>query len=598
MLKTIKGKIVVYFTVAFAVVIIAFLSVFYIMNYRAQREQVLSGSRDNLEYFQSNINRVLERCENLSDNIYFNRNIAKVLVREYELPGGPNLDRDLSAAIEDISTYLEYDIISEYATCIIVHGNNGKTIRYGTDADYFAISPLEEQAWFDENKNNSEVRFLPAIRSVSPFTKSMQYIPLLRREISLDSHKTIGWQMIGVSTSLIRDALADYNFREEDLLLVYDSSGQCLYCSREGLSEEEYTQILAETRNAEGPGRINYVNYSGSRWLPVRNVSGYSGLTMVHLIDYRSFRREFASLGRTVISLLIVMMVGALLMTLVLSNVLTEPILRIIQATTRISGGDFSPDPALESDDEIGSMGKSINSLAANMAEMVVRVREEERNKKELEYRILQNQINPHFVYNVLNSIKVMAQLQGADNICKLIDSFGGLLKEVSKGVNDRVTVREEFDLAEKFVFIHKLRRKGLIESSYVIEPGCEDCLVIKFLLQPLLENAIIHGFEGKHGMGELIIEAHKAGQNLELSILDNGIGMTQEEIDALLEGKTGKTGGYNSIGVQNVQERIRMMYGEEYGIHYSSVKGEYTRVMVLVPLEYAEETVEVQDHV
>ncbi|MBP3218368.1 MAG: histidine kinase, partial [Lachnospiraceae bacterium] len=294
----------------------------------------------------------------------------------------------------------------------------------------------------------------------------------------------------------------------------------------------------------------------------------------------------------------IVMMVGALLMTLVLSNVLTEPILRIIQATTRISGGDFSPDPALESDDEIGSMGKSINSLAANMAEMVVRVREEERNKKELEYRILQNQINPHFVYNVLNSIKVMAQLQGADNICKLIDSFGGLLKEVSKGVNDRVTVREEFDLAEKFVFIHKLRRKGLIESSYVIEPGCEDCLVIKFLLQPLLENAIIHGFEGKHGMGELIIEAHKAGQNLELSILDNGIGMTQEEIDALLEGKTGKTGGYNSIGVQNVQEHIRMMYGEEYGIHYSSVKGEYTRVTVLVPLEYAEETVEVQDHV
>ena len=594
MLKTIKGKIVVYFTVAFAVVIIAFLSVFYVTSYRAQREQVISDSRDTLEYLQGNTNRMLERCENLSDSIYFNRNIARVLLRDYSMPNGPKLDRDLSVAIEDLSTYLEYDSISRYASCIIVHGQNGRNIRYGADADYFNISSLEEQTWFAENRDSSTAVFLPVIESNSPNTTSSQYIPLLRREISLDSHKTIGWQMIGISTAIVRDAISDYPLGEKDLLLVYDRSGQCLYCSRDALSQEERSQILEDAVQREQAG---VVSFDGSRWLSVRDTSAYTGLTMLHLIDYGSFRRESASLVRSVIMLLITLMVGAVLMTLILSSFLTQPILRMIQATVRISGGDFSTDPELESNDEIGTMGKAMNRLATNMGEMVDRVREEERNKKELEYRILQNQINPHFVYNVLNSIKVMAQLQGADNICKLIDSFGGLLKEVSKGVNDRVTVREEFDLAEKFVFIHKLRRKGLIESSYVIEPGCEECLVIKFLLQPLLENAIIHGFEGKRGMCELRVEAHKDGDNLELSIFDNGIGMTQEEIDALMEGRAGKGGRYNSVGVQNVQERIRMMYGEQYGIRYSSVKGEFTRVTVLLPLEYAQ-TAEVEENV
>ena len=587
MIKTIKGKIVIYFTLAFTVLIMVFLGFFYVTSYRAQREKALTKGKDNLEYFQSSVNRMLERCVNLSDNIYFNRNITKVLVRNYDLADGSNLDKDLSVAIDDISTYLKYDIISKYATSIIVHGNNGKTIRYGVDADYFAISGFEEEAWFKDNRANLSGKWLPMIESKYPSTLYRYYLPLLREEISLDNYRLVGWQMIAVSTDIIKDEVSDYNFDDDDVLLVYDSARQCIYCNRSDFDADEYEPVLAKAENASN----DYViSVGGKKWFAAINHSDYSALTMVYLADYSSFRHEFDSLLESITALFISLMVIAVIMTLILSNILTKPILRIIQAMVQISGGNFSTDTSLEGDDEIGKMGAAVNSLADNMAEMVERVREEERSKKELEYRILQNQINPHFVYNVLNSVKVMAQLQGADNICKLIDSFGGLLKEVSKGVNDRVTVREEFELAEKFVFIHKLRRKGLIESNYEIEEGCENCLVIKFLLQPLLENAIIHGFEGKRGMGELHVSAKKKDDKLELSILDNGTGMSGSEIEDLLSGRTDRGGKYNSIGVKNVQERIRMIYGEEYGINYSSVEGEYTRVTVLLPLEYQEE--------
>ncbi len=586
MIKTIKGKIVISFTAAFAVVIIAFLGYFYVTSYRAQRERALNTGKENLEYFQTTITRLMERCIDLSDNIYLNRDISKVLVRNYVCRSGVNLDKDLSTAIDDISTYLEYNIISKYATGIVIHGNNGRTIRYGVDADYFAISHMEDEEWFKENCNNGNATWLPMIESHYPQTLYKYYLPILRQEISLDSYKPIGWQMIGVSTAIISDSVADYNFGDGDVLLVYDAGRQCVFCNRDGYDENEYDEILTQAMGAE-EGSV--VSVGDHKWISAINHSEVTNLTMVYLIEYSTLRSEFDALLRSVVVLFVSLMLVAVLMTVVISNILTKPIHRIIQATLHISEGDFSVDPTLESDDEIGNMGRAVNTLSTNMALMVDTVREEERNKKEMEYKILQNQINPHFVYNVLNSVKVMAQLQGADNICKLIDSFGGLLKEVSKGVNDRVTVKEEFELAEKFVFIHKLRRKGLIESSYEIEEGCENYLVIKFLLQPLLENAIIHGFEGRHGMGKLHVSAKKIGDKLELSIRDNGNGMTKEEIDNLLSGNVDKIGKYNSIGVKNVQERIHLIYGEEYGISYNSVKGEFTLVTVLLPLESSE---------
>ena len=213
-------------------------------------------------------------------------------------------------------------------------------------------------------------------------------------------------------------------------------------------------------------------------------------------------------------------------------------------------------------------------------------MRREEALKKELEYKTLQSQINPHFVYNVLNSIKIMAQLQGADSIYTMVESFGELLKEVSKGVDDKITIQKEFELLERYVYLQKIRKKGLIRTEYQIEPGCENALIIKFLLQPLVENAILHGFERKKGMEIIQISARREGDNLLILIRDNGIGMTEEEISQLFRTNPESKIQYNKIGVKNIQERIQILYGTEYGLSYESEPDRYTIVSVLLPFE------------
>lgn len=167
-----------------------------------------------------------------------------------------------------------------------------------------------------------------------------------------------------------------------------------------------------------------------------------------------------------------------------------------------------------------------------------------------------------------------------------MVESFGDLLKEVSKGVDDKITIDKEFVLLEKYVYLQKIRKKGLIRTEYTIQPGCENGLIIKFLLQPLVENAILHGFEKKKGMEIIKISAERQSDNLLIRIRDNGVGMTEEEIEKLFENNGVTKSQYNQIGIKNIQERIKILYGPQYGLSYESELNKYTTVNVLLPFE------------
>lgn len=328
------------------------------------------------------------------------------------------------------------------------------------------------------------------------------------------------------------------------------------------------------------------INYNDQKWFVVKDHSKYSDFMIIQLINNRVFRNQSEILLKSTVMMIIIILVVIFVLTSLLSNILMKPISNITRRMKIIATGDFSVDESLEGDDEIGTLGKGINRLSKSVDSLMEQMRREEALKKELEYKTLQSQINPHFVYNVLNSIKIMAQLQGADSIYTMVENFGELLKEVSKGVDDKITIRKEFELLERYVYLQKIRKKGLIRTEYQIEPGCENALIIKFLLQPLVENAILHGFERKKGMEIIQISARKEGDTLLILIRDNGIGMTEEEIRQLFRSNPESKIQYNKIGVKNIQERIQILYGPEYGLSYASEPDRYTIVSVLLPFE------------
>lgn len=582
-MKTLKGKLILYFSSILLSVTLCLCFYYFYMNCRSQKEELIRNTKTNIEYFQGNINKMLFRCEKLSDYIYLNRAVGKVLIRNYEDESKTyyNYDQDIAGAINALMIRIDNDIVSDYIRGITIKGNNGKVIKYGIEADYVNLDSLENQDWFKENVGNHTMQWLPIVKNDSEIREKDYLIPIVRHIISSDTHKSIGWQFISVSPNIIEEAIDNFEFQNRDILFVYDRKGNCVYSNKKELVGVDIHNIVNSWSEEQ-----EIVNFADQKWIKTDNYSEYSGLTIVQLVDYQVIEDQTKVLFVSTCIVLIITITVAISMTVTLSNNLTKPIKRIMDRMSQISEGDFSQDRELEGKDEIGILGKGINDLAGNVNRLMNQIKEEEAKKKELEYRTLQSQINPHFVYNTLNSIRIMAELQGAKGICDMVIHFGELLKEVSKGVDDKITIEQEFSLVEHYIYLQKIRRKGLIRTEYAVEPGCEKGMIIKFLLQPLVENSVIHGLEGKKGMGFLWIGAKKQGDNLLITIKDNGVGLTREETEQIFTAGNQKGVHYNKVGVKNVQERIQLLYGEQYGLSFESRKGEYTLVKVILPFE------------
>lgn len=200
---------------------------------------------------------------------------------------------------------------------------------------------------------------------------------------------------------------------------------------------------------------------------------------------------------------------------------------------------------------------------------------------------MLQSQINPHFIYNTLNSIKWMAVTQGADGISEMTTALSRLLRSISKGTRDLIPICDELALLNDYFTIQQYRYGGTIKMNVIVDDDeLNDCLINKFTLQPLVENAIFHGIEPKQSTGHITIHvAHDGLSDITVSVEDDGIGMDAGQIEKIFsEGSNDKSQFFKEIGLMNIHKRIKYEFGEQYGIFIESEPGLYTRMIVHIP--------------
>ena len=221
-------------------------------------------------------------------------------------------------------------------------------------------------------------------------------------------------------------------------------------------------------------------------------------------------------------------------------------------------------------------MAYGINLMTRQISDLMDRRLEDEKNKRDLEYRMLQSQINPHFLYNTLNSIKWMATIQNATGIVEMTTALSRFLKILSKETRELVTLRDELLLLDDYLVIQKYRYGGSVNFEKNIEEGLLDTPIPRFILQPLVENAIFHGIEPK-GSGNIVLLAEKQDAEVLISLTDDGVGMATPTLPADDESVRG-------LGIRSVDERLRYAFGEGYGLSIESKQGSYTRVTIRVP--------------
>lgn len=546
-------------------------------------EENENTSIEKLRYISLNIEKQMESTEQLLGWITYNQRLEDLLTASWERPC------DQQLAVIQFSSYVtEYAInarIEQNISKILIVSEDGYSFQMGGGYSLLDQEAIMNHGWMEKFYG---LRADQLILSEDVYLKDSFVFPLSSRIYQNSLGAPIGWCLIVFHNDMYSRHLTSGN-PDESLFLI-NQDGQCIGHSTPALTGSDMSadplirQILEST---EEFGHVLGIYQEESSILHYYRIPS-TNMVEIKAVPLEAFLRENRRMTQVSVFFIFSTMIVIFIVIFYLRNKLVKPINTINDYIKGVPASEFQGNMVFDGDDEFRSIADSINTMEYEIKKLMEQQQRESEIKKDLEFKVLQNQINPHFLYNTLNSIKWMAALQHADTIRDMTAALGRLLQNIAKGTESKIPIYEEMSLLDDYVMIQDIRYDGKIKVNYHIGDGqITQAYIIKFMFQPIVENAIFHGIE-PNGGGTIDIFLKHLNDGIYIHIIDDGIGMTEEQISSLLcPGSDEKNlRGLNGIGVSNIQQRIQMTYGPEYGITITSELGEYTDVTIKIPYE------------
>ena len=461
---------------------------------------------------------------------------------------------------------------------------------------------VTREAWFSYTLDRTENQhfFLPQVQQTFE-SSSDQYrwvIPMTRVvEITKGTDTVQGILLIHLNYTGLKLLLDGVTLGNEGYIYLIDGNGEIIYHPRAQLIdsglEHENNRAVSEYRD----GIYQETFHGEERVITVKSV-GYTGWKLIGVAP-----RQTVSLNSLKTQLLVVFVAAFILflMSLVnsyISSRITTPIRKLELSVNEIEKGNLNAKVDAEGSYEIRHLGQSVQNMAKQIQVLMADIVSEHEKKRKQEFDTLQSQINPHFLYNTLDIIVWMIENEKPDQAVKAVTALARFFRiSLSRG-KSIITVKDELEHVKNYLMIQHMRFKN--RFSYTIEAEDEvlELASLKLMLQPLVENAIYHGMEFMDGDGKIFISAWKEGEDLYLKVSDNGLGMTEEQVARLFSDTphTGSSRG-SGIGVKNVNERIRLYFGSEYGLSIESEPDEGTVVTIHLPAVAYSEIRQKEEH-
>ena len=308
-------------------------------------------------------------------------------------------------------------------------------------------------------------------------------------------------------------------------------------------------------------------------------------------VSMENIRREMddrrALLTRFALLTAFVLLAVSFLLTSGMVHSITGPIRDLIKAAEKIGAGNFGARAREAGSPEIRTLGRSFNGMAERLGDLVERNRQEQINLRNLELKLLQAQIDPHFLYNTLDNIVWLAEDDRKEDVEGIATSLSTFFRTALSGGRDVIPIREEELHIRSYLEIQQFRYRDILSYSIDVAPECKDYLILKMTLQPVVENALYHGIKNKRGGGHVSIRIFEEDDRVKILISDTGMGMTEEQLTDLIrrvDGKEPQETDTTHFGLSNVAERLRLNYGESSGLVFRSTYGEGTEVEIRIP--------------
>ena len=368
-------------------------------------------------------------------------------------------------------------------------------------------------------------------------------------------------------------------------MLIINRNGLIMYSEDKAL-EGKNAKDVPYLRNAMKQSKGYYTDKENSQTNMISTFKmNDAGWRIINLVDQSTILDK---VNRLIVLNVLIMLVAILffiLFTVFFFRGLIQPINQLIFAMKQVEKENFDIQLDLHGNHEIKRLSKSFNKMVIQIGQLMIDNQKKEQERSKAEVVALQAQINPHFIANTLNTIRFMAMVAKFESIQTMAEMLMNILTTSFRSSGHFNTVAREMELIKSYIYIMQIRYGNNFTVRYEIDDKLLNRQVLKLILQPFVENAIIHGISEKEGQGDLLIRVYAQDELLVIEIWDNGAGMTQEQIDEIFSSEQTTTQDQCHIGISNVKQRIVLNHGPAYGIQIESGVEQYTKVRLLLPL-------------
>lgn len=386
-----------------------------------------------------------------------------------------------------------------------------------------------------------------------------------------------------MSFSGIEQIFKNINLGKSGYTYLIDGNGEIIYHPRQQLI---YSDLIEENNIVAASYEDGSIieSYDGIKRLVTVKTVGYTGWKIVGVINVSDIRSDHNQISGFAIYIMIFAIFMVISINMFVSTRIANPIKELEECVKKFESGVIDLKVPISGSKEVEHLGKAINSMVKEMQVLMKNITKEHEAKRKSELNALQAQINPHFLYNTLDSIIWMIENENYDGAITMVTSLARLFRiSLSKGKNI-ISVKDELEHAKNYLTIQNIRYKDKFEYYIEYEEETLELATIKLIIQPLIENAIYHGMEFMSGDGEILVKAYIKNSNLYIDVIDNGFGMTEEVAKNLLTNNSTSKGSGSGIGLKNVHERIQLYFGAEYGLEIYSEPDEGTTIRIHMP--------------
>ncbi|MDB5053179.1 MAG: sensor histidine kinase, partial [Bacilli bacterium] len=404
-----------------------------------------------------------------------------------------------------------------------------------------------------------------------------------RRIMDSNRAELQGYLFIQFNNLFLDDVLRSIRIGKTGTLLLMDQNKEIVYKGQSQSLDNPQIQSAIDSISSIHSG-VRIVN---NKWLLAFDTSAVSGWKMFAVVPLQELLKPNQNILHQMLLLVVIGLIVAVFVSVYLANVISKPVVRLSQLMIRASYGNLNVRESKRDFKEVTLLQRNFNNMMEKIQQLILQVEKEQQGKREAQLKALQTQIHPHFLYNTLDTIYWMSKKYKADQISKLVTSLGRFFRLSLNATGEWTTVEKEFEHVRNYMEIQSVRYREKVRYELILDAEVHNIPMMPLIMQPIVENAFEHGItqsSEKEEMGWIHIKGWRDRNEVYISIQDNGKGMDQETLQQVIA-RLAEEPSNEHIGLRNIQQRLILAYGIEYGLQISSQPYEGTHVLLRIPI-------------